>query len=233
MGDHAAGAIFDSLLGIVKIATAVLSKSVERTVAKQTAKVLNVRGFVAGEVFTVLVLKKVIASHIIAPFRIAFPHSYWYNEEKGGVSVKVLIDADGCPVVDITVAVCRQMGISCLLLCDTAHEMFREDAQTLVFDKGADSVDFALVQRVDAGDIVITQDYGLASMCLAKKAIVLHQDGWKYTEDNIGALLFSRHENRKLRASGGRVKGPKKRQNSQNQEFKKSLKNELQNRFQG
>ena len=138
--------------------------------------------------------------------------------------MKVLIDADACPVVDIAVSLCKQHNTQCLLLCDTAHEMTREGAQTMVFDKGSDSVDFALVQRVESGDIVVTQDYGLASMCLAKQAIVLHQDGWKYTEYNIDALLFSRHENRKLRASGGRVKGPKKRGNSQNQEFKKHLK---------
>ena len=153
--------------------------------------------------------------------------------KKGGASVKVLVDADGCPVVDITVAQCKKMQILCILLCDTAHEMHRDGAQTLVFDKGADSVDFALVQRVEAGDLVVTQDYGLASMCLAKQAVVLHQDGWKYTQYNIDALLFSRHENRKLRASGGRVKGPKKRTNEQNQAFLESLKTELQNRFQG
>ena len=68
----------------------------------------------------------------------------------------ILIDADGCPVVDLTVRV--------KILCDTAHRIEREGAETLVFDKGADSVDFALVNRVQPGDIVITQDYGLASM---------------------------------------------------------------------
>ena len=147
--------------------------------------------------------------------------------------MRILIDADACPVVDIAIDIAVENELECILLCDTAHYFNRDGARTIVLGQGADSVDFALVNMVHKGDIVITQDYGLASMCLAKKAIVLHQDGWKYTEDNIGALLFSRHENRKLRASGGRVKGPKKRQNSQNQEFEKSLKNELQNRFQG
>lgn len=137
--------------------------------------------------------------------------------------MKVLIDADGCPVTDLTVSLCRERGISCLILCDTAHQIFREGAQTLIFDKGADSVDFSLANRVSPGDIVVTQDYGLASMCLARNAHVIHQDGWCYTPENITGLLTFRHESRKYRASGGRMKGPKKRTNQQNDSFRQSF----------
>lgn len=137
--------------------------------------------------------------------------------------MKVLVDADGCPVVDITVSLCREFHMPCLLLCDTAHQMVRQGAETLVFDKGADSVDFALVNRVSPGDLVITQDYGLASMCLARQARVLHQDGWEYTEYNIQALLFQRSESRKYRASGGRIKGPAKRKPEQDKAFKDAM----------
>lgn len=133
--------------------------------------------------------------------------------------MNVLIDADGCPVVDIAIRLCRKFRVPCLLLCDTAHEFHRDGAQTIVFDKGADSVDYALVNRVSPRDIVITQDYGLASMCLARNAKVLHQDGWEYTTDNIDALLLVRHDSRKLRAAGGRIKGPKKRTQEQNEAF--------------
>lgn len=147
--------------------------------------------------------------------------------------MKVLIDADACPVVNSAVALCRKHQVPCVLLCDTAHTMQRDGASTLVFDKGADSVDFALVNRVDPGDVVITQDYGLASMCLAKKARVLHQDGWEYTEYNIQALLWSRHETRKYRASGGRVKGPRKRTCDQDAAFQRALGNLLQQSVQG
>ena len=147
--------------------------------------------------------------------------------------MKVLIDADGCPVVDMTVKLCGKYRVSCIILCDTAHEMQREGAQTLTFDKGADSVDFALVNRICAGDLVITQDYGLASMCLARKAFVLHQDGWTYTEDNIGALLFQRAESRRYRASGGRLKGPAKRTRQQDQTFYNALEQLLQTTVQG
>ena len=147
--------------------------------------------------------------------------------------MKILVDADGCPVVDITIRLCKAYSLPCILLCDTAHSFFREGAQTLTFDKGSDSVDFALVNRVEPGDIVITQDYGLASMCLARKATVLHQDGWAYTPDNIDALLLVRHESRKLRAAGNRFKGAKKRSAAQNQAFSAALLRLLQNTSQG
>lgn len=147
--------------------------------------------------------------------------------------MKLLIDADGCPVVDIAIRLCRKHQIQCILLCDTAHEFHRDGAQTLVFDKGSDSVDFALVNRISPGDIVITQDYGLASMCLSRSARVLHQDGWEYTADNIGALLWQRHESHRFRASGGRFKGPKKREQSKDHAFSAALDTLLQTTVQG
>lgn len=145
----------------------------------------------------------------------------------------MLIDADACPVVDIAVSACRAYRLDCMLLCDTAHTLYKDGAQTLVFDKGADSVDFALANRVDAGDIVITQDYGLASMCLAKQALVMHQDGWLYTRDNIDALLFQRYAAREYRAAGGRTKGPSKRKPQQDQAFRTALEQLLQQTVQG
>lgn len=147
--------------------------------------------------------------------------------------MKLLIDADGCPVVDIAVRICRSNSIPCLLLCDTAHEFYKDGAQTFIFDKGADSVDYALVNRIFPGDIVITQDYGVASMSLSKKAQVLHQDGWEYTSDNIDALLLARHESRKYRASGGRTKGLKKRSKEQDKAFEQALIHMIQTSVQG
>ena len=145
----------------------------------------------------------------------------------------VLIDADGCPVTDIAIRLCREFHIPCLILCDTAHEFHRDGAQTLVFDKGADSVDYAIANRVHKNDLVITQDYGLASMCLSRGCRVLHQDGWEYTCDNIDALLLVRHESRKHRAAGGRFKGPKKRSTQQDQAFESALRILLQASVQG
>ncbi len=147
--------------------------------------------------------------------------------------MKILIDADGCPVVDITLSLGKRYGLPCLILCDTSHEFHRDGAQTLIFDKGADSVDYALVNRIQPGDIVITQDYGLASMCLAKGAQILHQDGWAYTPENIDALLLVRHDARKARMAGGRLKGAKKRTQGQNASFASALERLLQTAVQG
>ena len=105
----------------------------------------------------------------------------------------------------------------------TSHQIEREGAQTLVFDKGADSVDFALVSRVKPGDIVVTQDYGLASMCLAKCVRVLSQNGLEYTTDNIDALMLRRYENKKLLRAGKHPKGSPKRTKEQDEAFVATL----------
>ena len=135
----------------------------------------------------------------------------------------VLIDADGCPVVDLTVGICRTHGIPVLILCDTAHRIEREGAKTLVFDQGADSVDLALANRVCPGDLVITQDYGLASICLARRARVLNQNGTEYTADNIDLLLERRWQNKKMLRAGKHPKGPAKRTKTQDAAFAAAL----------
>ena len=153
-------------------------------------------------------------------------------ENDGGKEIRmptILIDADGCPVVDLTVRVGQAHGVPVRILCDTAHRIEREGAETLVFDKGADSVDFALVNRVQPGDIVITQDYGLASMCLARRARVLNQNGLEYTAQNIHGLLARRHENKKLLRAGKHPKGPAKRTKEQDEAFVEVLKSMLGN----
>ena len=139
----------------------------------------------------------------------------------------ILIDADGCPVVDLTVQTAARYKVPVLILCDTAHQIQRDGAQTLTFDKGADSVDFALVNRVHPGDLVITQDYGLASMCLARRARILNQNGLEYTPENIDGLLFRRHENKKLLRAGKHPKGPVKRTKEQDEAFAKALEKTL------
>lgn len=137
--------------------------------------------------------------------------------------MRLLLDADGCPVVELAVSIARERGVECRILCDTAHTIERPGAETTVVSKGADSVDFALVNLVQPGDVVITQDYGLAAMCLSRKARVLHQDGMEYTDENIDALLLSRHESKKIRRAGGRLKGPPKRRPEQDAAFAAAL----------
>jgi uncharacterized protein YaiI (UPF0178 family) len=139
------------------------------------------------------------------------------------MSQKLLIDADGCPVVDICIRLANRFGIECIILCDTSHEFRREGAATITVSKGADSVDFALVNLVRKGDIVVTQDYGLAAMCLAKSAAAIHQDGMIYDDGNIGGLLEQRSMAKKVRMSGGRLKGSPKRRPEQDTAFAAAL----------
>ena len=147
---------------------------------------------------------------------------------KENSKVTILIDADGCPVVDLTVQTATKYKVPVLILCDTAHQVQRDGAQTLTFDKGPDSVDFALVNRVHPGDLVITQDYGLARMCLARHARVLNQNGLEYTPENIEGLLFRRHENKKLLCAEKHPKGTPKRTKEQDITYRNALERILQ-----
>lgn len=137
--------------------------------------------------------------------------------------MRVLIDADGCPVVNDAAELCQRYAVPCLIFCDTAHQIERPGAETVVVSQGADSVDFALVNRILPGDIVVTQDYGLAAMCLGRRAAVLNQDGKRYTEENIEGLLYTRYIGKKVRRGGGRLKGPPKRKAEQTVRFREAL----------
>lgn len=125
--------------------------------------------------------------------------------------MKILIDADGCPVVDITLEMAKKNKIEAIILCDTSHIINKEDVETITVSKGSDSVDFSLLRLVKKGDLVVTQDYGLAGMVLAKGGLAIRQDGLVYNEYNIDRLLEERHHSKKLRKSGARSKGPRKR----------------------
>jgi len=139
----------------------------------------------------------------------------------------VFIDADGCPVVDIAARLSKQASVECVILCDTSHVIEKSGARTITVSQGNDSVDYTLVNMVQKGDIVITQDYGLAAMCLARCAIPINQDGMIFTSDNIDGLLLQRHTARKIRMSGGRMKGPAKRRPEQDKGFEKAFKDLL------
>lgn len=139
----------------------------------------------------------------------------------------IYIDADGCPVVRNTLNIAKEFSVPCIILCDTAHRIVHEGAQTIVVEQGTDSVDFRLVNLIRKGDIVITQDYGLAAMCLGRQAMVLHQDGREYTADNISGLLEFRAIAKKIRRSGGRYRGSPKRTSAQDRAFEESLRSLL------
>lgn len=138
--------------------------------------------------------------------------------------LKVNIDADGSPVVASTVEIAQKMGIEVVIYCDTSHQIDIPNVQTKIISKGADAVDFAILSDVKKGDIVVTQDYGLAAMVLAKGAFCIDQNGREFTNENIDQLLFTRHLGQKIRAAGGRTKGPKKRDKELNKIYENKFK---------
>ena len=137
--------------------------------------------------------------------------------------MKILIDADGCPVVDATIDIAREFQIEVIIMCDTSHVFNKPGVETIIISKGSDSVDFALVNKVNKNDIVVTQDYGLAAMVLAKLGYPINQNGNLFTSENINQLLFTRHLSKKARSTGLRMKGPKKRQKKDDIRFQESL----------
>ena len=105
--------------------------------------------------------------------------------------MKILIDADGCPVTELAVKLANTYKIKALIFCDTSHEFNINNVRVITVGKGADSADFALVNKVKTGDIVISQDYGLSAMALAKGAIIINQNGLIINDFNIDTLLTS------------------------------------------
>jgi len=118
--------------------------------------------------------------------------------------MKLLVDADACPVKEIILSLGKSYEVPVLLFADTSHILHSNDQNVTIItvDRGNDSADFALVNKANQGDISITQDYGLATMLLAKRSIVLHPNGFLLDDNNIDQLLFHRHlarESRKRR----------------------------------
>ncbi len=145
---------------------------------------------------------------------------------------KIIIDADGCPVTVIAAKIAKENGASCTVVSDSAHVFGGErifGAKAVVVSQGADSADFYIVNNTNEGDIVVTQDYGLAAMCLAKKAAVINQDGKIYSDENIGGLLERRALGKKVMRGGGRLKGPPKRKPEHNKNFEITLRSMLEN----
>ena len=137
--------------------------------------------------------------------------------------MKIIIDADACPVVDITVNAARGRALPCIIVCDNTHSIEREGAETIVVDKGADSADCRIANLTEKGDVIVTQDYGLAALVLGKGGKALNQNGLIYTDANIENLLFTRFIGKKERMAGNRTKGPKKRTAQNDADFLRAL----------
>ena len=139
--------------------------------------------------------------------------------------MRVFIDADACPVVSIVENISKKYNIPVTLLCDTNHVLTSEYSEVIVVGAGADAADYKLISICHRGDIVVSQDYGVAAMALGKGAFAIHQSGKWYTNDNIDQMLMERHLNKKARRSSHKnhIKGPKKRTEEDDERFAQSF----------
>ena len=137
----------------------------------------------------------------------------------------IFVDADACPVVGIVETIAEKYNISTTLLCDTNHILYSDYSEVIVVGAGADAVDYKLISICHKGDIVVSQDYGVAAMALGKGAYAIHQSGKWYTDDNIDQMLMERHLSKKARRSSRKchVKGPKKRTEEDDERFAQSF----------
>ena len=139
--------------------------------------------------------------------------------------MKIFVDADACPVIDIVEDIATKYNIPITLLCDTNHVLTSDYSEVIVVGAGADAVDYKLISICHRGDIVVTQDYGVAAMALGKGAFAIHQSGKWYTNENIDQMLMERHLNKKARRASSRnhMKGPRKRTDEDDQRFAESF----------
>lgn len=139
--------------------------------------------------------------------------------------MKIFVDADACPVVDIVEDIASEYKLEVTLLCDTNHVLTSDYSEVIVVGAGADAVDYKLISICHRGDIVVTQDYGVAAMALGKGAFAIHQSGKWYTNENIDQMLMERHLSKKARRASSRnhIKGPRKRTEEDDQRFAESF----------
>ncbi len=136
----------------------------------------------------------------------------------------VYIDADACPVTRIAERIAKQYSVPVVLLCDTNHVLTSDYSEIRVIGAGADAVDIALINLCHRGDIVITQDYGVAALALGKGARAIHQSGKWFTDENIDGLLMERHMAKKARKSSKHhLKVPPKRTENDDRQFEASF----------
>ncbi len=137
--------------------------------------------------------------------------------------MKVLVDADACPVKSIIVREAKKRGIPVTMVIDTSHELYDGYSRVITVDKGADSADVKLINLTKPGDLVVTQDFGVAAMALGKGAFALNQNGIEFTEQNMDKFLFERHVKREVRRRGRHTKGFPKRTIEDDRAFEKEF----------
>ncbi len=137
--------------------------------------------------------------------------------------MKILVDADACPksVFRICVKIGHQYGIQVWTVASFNHSI--ESDHHVVVGSDPQEADIKIINLTEQGDIVVTQDWGLAAVVLGKGARCLGPAGREFRPDRIEFLLEEREIKSKLRRSGGRTKGPKKRTSEEDRRFEACL----------
>lgn len=138
--------------------------------------------------------------------------------------MRIIIDGDACPqrVKEICEVAADEFELELIIVVDIDHYIV-SDFEVIIVEQGRDSVDYKIVQIFKEEDILVTQDYGLASLVLAKATAVIHTAGFFINKNNIDNLLQSRYISSKVRQMGGKTKGPSKRTKEQDENFRKCL----------
>lgn len=141
------------------------------------------------------------------------------------VSKSLFVDADSCPVKDEVITVSMEFDLNTIFVSSFAHDpsIKFSNIKYVLVDCGKEAVDLYLMNHVQKGDVVVTQDHALASILLAKKAIVVSPRGKQYDESNITFLLDMRYLNSKQRRAGNKTKGPKSFTNEDRLQFMRLL----------
>lgn len=144
--------------------------------------------------------------------------------------MKIYVDADGCPVVDIAIKIAKEFNLPITIVKNYAHRIINDYAEIVSVDISKDSADLFIVNHINENDIIVTQDYGLAAMALSKKAFALNQNGLEYTNNNIEGMLNRRHIHRELRKQGNFHSKARKRQAREDRYFEANLRKIIENK---
>ena len=137
--------------------------------------------------------------------------------------MRILVDADACPGRSFIEKAAKENNIEVILFCDMNHVLSSDYSVVKYVESGFQCVDVAVANETKSGDIVITQDFGVAAMVLGKKAYAIGPKGFIYDDDNIEGLLFERHISQKVRRGGGKTSHPKKRTMDDDERLYKNL----------
>lgn len=137
--------------------------------------------------------------------------------------MRIIVDGDGCPGISIIEKCAQEYDLELIVYCDIHHFISLDYGDVKVVDSGFQSVDMKVSNECKENDIIVSQDYGVAAICLGKRAHVINPKGTIYTNENIGGMLEQRHISQKIRKAGGRTPNARKRTSEDDERLLKNL----------